>query len=61
MIFTIWLMLPAAYIFCQNCLVSHTHIIKNLKDLRIKMILMEVAAKDDHFFVFIKRAAISPL
>ena len=38
----------------QNCLISHPHIIKDPKDLWVKMILMEVTAKDDHFFFLVK-------
>ena len=47
-------MVPFSYIIRQNCLISHPHIIKNLKNLWIKMILMEVTAKDDHFFFLVK-------
>ena len=48
-------MVPFAYIFRQNCLISHTHIIKNFKNFRIKMILMEVTAKDNYFFFLVKK------
>ena len=47
-------MVPFSYIIRQNCLISHTHIIKDPKDLWVKMILMEVTAKDDHFFFLVK-------
>ena len=41
-------------IFRQNRLIIHPHIIKDFKNLRIKMILMKMTAKDDYFLVFIK-------
>ena len=47
-------MVPFSYIIRQNCLISHPHIIKNLKNLRVKMILVEVTTKNDYFFFLIK-------
>ena len=36
-------------VFC-----SHPHIIKNPKDLWVKMILVEMTAKNDYFFFLVK-------
>ena len=43
-----------ADIFRQNCLITHTHIIKNFKDFRIEMVLVKVTAKDDNSLTFVK-------
>ena len=44
-------MIPFSYIIRQDCLISHSHIIKDPKNLWVKMILMEVTAKNDHIFL----------
>ena len=38
----------------QNRLIIQPHIFKDLKNLRIKMILMKMTAKDNYFLVFVK-------